>query len=196
MKYPKGTKINNNKHFPKSSNARGMALEHDINLTNKYYIENDIALIYKKPTPVKVTKVDFPNTKGKKITDGFFEIPSTTDYNGVYNGVYIDFEAKETKSKTSFPLSNIHPHQLVHLERVTRHKGISFIIVRFRDLDETYLLMESDLTNYIKNNTKKSIPLSYFKTYGHIIDTKYIPRLDYLKVLEKLEIFGGNHEKK
>ena len=83
---------------------RGMTLESDINSSNKYYLENDIALIYKKPTPIKVVKVNYERNK---ITEGYYEVPSTTDYNGVYKGRYIDFEAKETKSKTSFSLVNL-----------------------------------------------------------------------------------------
>ena len=33
------------------------------------------------------------------------------------DGYYIDFEAKETKSTTSFALTNIHPHQIQHLKK-------------------------------------------------------------------------------
>ena len=48
---------------------RGMGLENDINITNKYYIDNDIALIYKNPTPIRITKTDY---NSMRITDGFF----------------------------------------------------------------------------------------------------------------------------
>ena len=41
-----------------------------------------------------------------------------TDYNGVYKGKYIDFEAKETQNPTSFPLKNFHQHQIRHMEEV------------------------------------------------------------------------------
>ena len=47
-----------------------------------------------------------------RVTDGFFECPSTLDYNGVYKGYYIEFDAKETRSKTSFTINNIHNHQI------------------------------------------------------------------------------------
>ena len=97
MNYPDGRKHNNKTIY---TGKRGMSLESDINDTNKYYLDNDIAVIYKKPTPTKVIKLD-----GNRIKDGFYEIPSTTDYNGIYKGKYVDFEAKETKSKTSFPLN-------------------------------------------------------------------------------------------
>lgn len=58
------------------------------------------------------------------IKEGFFKEPSTTDYNGLYNGKYIDFEAKETNNKTSFPLDNIHKHQIEHIRNVINNKGI------------------------------------------------------------------------
>ena len=34
-----------------------MVLEEDINATNEYYLTNDIAVIYKKPTPIKILKL-------------------------------------------------------------------------------------------------------------------------------------------
>ena len=80
---------------------RGMNLEYDVNLTNQYYMEKEIALIYKKPVPIKVLKVNDTKTR---IKDGFYEQKSTLDYNGVYKGKYIEFDAKETNSKTSFPI--------------------------------------------------------------------------------------------
>ena len=42
-----------------SHKNRGMKLENLINLSNEYYLENDIAVIYKKPTPILVCKVDY-----------------------------------------------------------------------------------------------------------------------------------------
>ena len=96
-----------------SAANRGMSLEEDINLSNDYYRDNEIALINKRPTPINIVKVDY--SRGARITDAYFEKQSTTDYNGVYKGRYIDFEAKNTKSNTAFPLSNISEHQIVHL---------------------------------------------------------------------------------
>ena len=170
---------------------RGMQLEEDINVTNKYYLDNDIAVIYKKPTAVSIHKAEYPNNMAI-IKEAYFKTPSTTDYNGLYKGKYIDFEAKETKSTTSFPLSNIHSHQIKHLNMITKHGGIAFIIVRFSVLNETYVLFEKDLNNFLKTNNRKSIPYEYFKEWGHLINLKYAPRLNYLEVIDK---YGGIYEK-
>ena len=162
---------------------RGMVLENDINITNEYYREKGIALIYKKPTPIKITKVDYIKSK---IVEAFFECPSTLDYNGLYKGKYIEFDAKETQSKTSFAISNIHKHQLEHIKKVYDLNGIVFLIIRFVLLNETYILMGNKLLDFLENNTRKSIPLSYIKEKGYFIELKYIPRLDYLKILDKI----------
>ena len=59
MNYPSGIKKQNSNNQINFSN-RGMALENDLNLTNEYYRNIDKAYIYKKPTPVKITKVNYP----------------------------------------------------------------------------------------------------------------------------------------
>ena len=125
------TPIKKKANIINSYGNRGMGLENDISETNKYYRINDIAIIYKKPTPITISKVDYPSRINAVIKEGYFRTPSTTDYNGIYKGKYIDFEAKETTCKTSFPLSNIHTHQINHLESIYKHGGIGFLIVRF-----------------------------------------------------------------
>jgi len=193
MKYPSGIKLNTTKNI--TYDNRGMNLEADINITNQYYIEKNIAFIYKKPTPIQVTKVDYSKNNAI-IKEAYFKEPSTTDYNGLYKGKYIDFEAKETESKTSFPLSNIHLHQIKHLENIINNYGIGFVIVRFNKLNKTFLLLGKDLISFISNNTRKSIPLNYFEEKAYLIEEKYIPRVDYLKIIDLL--YGGikNEEKK
>lgn len=162
---------------------RGMELESDINETNKYYLINNIALIYKKPTPIKVVRVEYPKNV---IREAYFNEPSTLDYNGIYKSKYIEFDAKETQSKTSFPISNIHKHQIEHIKKVLYFDGIPFLIVRFVFLNETYILLGSDLISFLDVSDRKSIPLSYFKEKGFLIELKYSPRLDYIKIIDKL----------
>lgn len=162
---------------------RGMGLENDINETNDYYNKYDIALIYKKPTPIRITKTDY-NTL--RVVDGFFELPSTLDYNGVYKGYYIEFDAKETKSKTSFPINNIHKHQIEYIKKVLYHGGIVFLIVRFTLLRKDFVLRGKDLLNFLDENDRKSIPLSFFEDNCYKLEIKYAPRIDYIKVVDKL----------
>ena len=162
---------------------RGMTLEEDINQTNLYYNLHNIALVYKKPTPIRVVQVEYPKNK---IREAYFNEPSTLDYNGVYQGRYLEFDAKETQSKTSFPLSNIHKHQMDHIRKVIYYGGIAYLIVRFSILEKTYLLLGRDLIQFIEQYDRKSIPLDYFEKYGYFIEMKYAPRLDYIKIIDKI----------
>ena len=175
--------MNYKTNFNSTYANRGMGLEYDINETNKYYVTYDIALIYKKPTPIRITKTDY---KSMRVTDAFFESPSTLDYNGVYKGYYIEFDAKETRSKTSFNINNIHNHQIEYIKKVIKHNGIVFLIVRFNLLNKDFILKGEDLIKFINDNDRKSIPLEYFKKNCYKLEIKYAPRLDYIKIVDKL----------
>ncbi|MFA5283160.1 MAG: Holliday junction resolvase RecU [Bacilli bacterium] len=188
IKYPIGTTLNKvgTSHRPRNVNNaanRGMDLEEDINLSNEYYRDKNLALITKRPTPINVVKVDY--SKGAKITNAYFEKQSTTDYNGVYKGRYIDFEAKSTKSTTSLPLSNITPHQIEHLNRVIFHGGIAFFIIGFELLNEVYLLDATHVISFFNTLKRKSIPYKDIKENGILIKQGYNPRLYYLDAIEK-----------
>lgn len=187
MNYPNG--IKQNSVNPISYGNRGMALENDINVTNEYYLNNNIAIIHKKPTPVIINRVDYPSRRDAVIKEAHFRIPSTTDYNGIYKGKYIDFEAKETK-KNLFPLSNIHKHQLDHLKKIIDHGGIGFIIVSFTTTQKVFLLDGKQLFDFLDNNDRKSIPMDFFINYGYEINYNYNPRLDYLKIIDEIYFKG------
>lgn len=164
---------------------RGLDLEYLINITNEYYLTNNIAVIYKKPTPITVHKVDY---KHNKVTEGYYKTPSTLDYNGIYKGKYIDFDAKETKNKTSFPLSNIHPHQIKHIERVINHGGISFIILKMNS--NYYFLKGEDLLEFINTEKRKSIPFIFIEEHCEKIIEKINPALNYIEIIDKLYLGG------
>lgn len=172
----------------RSQSNRGMDLEAAINQTNEAYISSDIAYIYKKPIPIQVVKVDYERRSAAKISEAYYKVPSTTDYNGIYRGKYIDFEAKETKGKTSFPLKNIHEHQVTHLSNVVRHGGIGFILVHFSSIGKTFLLDEQHVKRFYerKEDGRKSITLEEFKMFGHEVMEGYVKRLDYLKVVNQV----------
>ncbi len=163
---------------------RGMNLEDDINKSNDYYRDNDICLMNKRPTPINVVKVDY--SRGARITDAYFEKESTTDYNGVYRGRYIDFETKNTKSKTSFPFANIPEHQIEHLTRVLHHGGIAFFIIEFQTRDEVYLVDASIIIDRYKNGPKKSLSYEEIKEKGLLIERSYNPPLKYIDAVNKL----------
>lgn len=196
MNYPNGIKKREElKNDVKISHKnRGMTLEYELNITNEYYREIDKAYIYKKPTPIKIVKVDYPSRDKTVIKEAYFTIPSTTDYNGLYHGKYIDFEAKETQSRTSFAITNIHPHQIEHLKNINRHEGIAFLIIRFTVLGETYLLTISKFLEYLEKTNKKSIPIDFFREEAYLIKDGYRPRVDYLKIVD--ELMGGKNNAK
>lgn len=169
------------KHY---TSHRGMSLEEDITLSNEYYLINDIAVIYKKPTPVQIVKVDYPRRSSAKIVEAYYKTPSTTDYNGIYKGKYIDFEAKETKNDT-FPFANIFKHQIDHLKRVIDHGGIAFVIIAFTHRNEVYLIDASIMIDAYYHSNRKSIKYETIKEKGHLIKQSFNPRLCYLDIIDE-----------
>jgi recombination protein U len=165
-----------------SAANRGMGFEKDINDTNAYYLEKGLALVYKRPTPINVVHVDYSH--GAKITQAYFETQSTTDYNGVYKGHYLDFEAKSSRSKTSFPLTNIAPQQVTHLRNVKKNGGIAFFLINLYALNETYLLEASYVCDFYEKKPRSSIPVSAIKEHGHLVKEGFRPRYDYLPLVE------------
>lgn len=165
-----------------------MSLEAIINDANKYYLENNTACIYKKHTPIGI--VDVKESKGKKIiTKAFFKEASTLDYNGVYKSLYIEFDAKQTLNKSSFPLSNISIHQIRHIENVLIQNGIIFLII---EINKNYFLLDGKmLINFINNEKRKSIPYKYLKENCIEIEIKN-NILNYIESLN--ELLGGNYE--
>lgn len=181
MKYPNN--LNKKYQNPLTYKNRGMDLESELNESNTYYLEMDKALIYKKPTPIGVADVSY-SPKGKVIERGFFKEPSTLDYNGLYRGKYIEYEAKVTKNRTSFPLANIHPHQIKHVRSVLRHHGIVFLIIKINEI--VYLLKGNDFIEYIDAHERKSIEYEFIKEKGYKIKYGYNPTLDYLKLVDEI----------
>ncbi len=161
---------------------RGMGFEADINDANAFYNEKEIALITKRPTPINIVKVDYSH--GARITDAYFEHQSTTDYNGIYRGRYLDFEAKSTRSKTSFPLGNISIHQIQHLKNVIKQNGIAFFLIHFSLVDEAYLLDARFVIDCFEHGVKKSITLETIKKEGCCIRQGFHPRLYYLEAVD------------
>jgi recombination protein U len=178
---------------PKEKNwaygKRGMTFEEDINETNQYYLDQGIAVIHKKPTPIQIVNVDYPKRSAAVIKEAYFKQASTTDYNGVYKGRYIDFEAKETKQQSSFPLRNFHEHQIVHMREVMNQKGICFVLLRFSLTEEVFYLETKKLLIFwdrMNNGGRKSITKEEIINNGLCIPLGFQPRIDYIKIIDTL----------
>ncbi len=199
LNYPNGKKVTKNtskvsiqddpKYCRIQYGKRGMRLEEEIDKSNEYFRLENIAVIHKKPTPIQIVDVDYPKRQKAVIKEAYFRKPSTTDYNGVYNGYYIDFEAKETKNKTSFPLNNIHDHQVSHMEQVLNQKGICFLLIKFSYHDSVFLLPFRKFMVYwdrYKSGGKKSITLKEIETDGYLIPIQFKPRINYITIVDQL----------
>ena len=123
------------------------------------------------------------------IKEAYFKQASTTDYNGVYKGRYIDFEAKETKQQTSFPLKNFHEHQIVHMREVMNQRGICFVLLRFSLTEEIFYLETKHLLFFwdrMENGGRKSITREEISKNGYSISLGFHPRIDYIKIVDNL----------
>lgn len=166
-----------------SRGLRGSSLEELINHTNETYREKKLALIQKIPTPIKPVEID---AASRHITLAYFDQKSTVDYIGAVQGIPVCFDAKESASAT-FPLQNIHAHQVAFMEAFENQGGIAFILLQYTGLDETYYLPLRDILRFwqrARDGGRKSF------TYEEI-DKSYqiFPKgnalLHYLEALQK-----------
>ena len=121
-------------------------MEDLINRTNDSYREKKLALIQKVPTPITPISID---KESRHITLAYFEQKSTVDYIGAVQGIPVCFDAKECRVKT-FPLQNIHSHQIAFMKEFEEQGGISFIILSFTSLNEIYYLPFQEVYRFWK----------------------------------------------
>ena len=112
---------------------------------------------------------------------------STADYNGVYQGYYIDFEAKETKNKNSFPLKNLHAHQIEHMKKCLSHRGICFVLLWFSSLNRCFFIDSHYIVHYWEQQAtkKKSLSLATIEEIGIEIIPGVAPRIPYLQAVDQ-----------
>lgn len=138
---------------------RGSTLEELLNRTNEKYMENHLALIQKIPTPITPVRID-PNSR--QITLAYFDQKSTVDYIGVVQGIPVCFDAKECGTDT-FPLANIHPHQVSFMEEFEKQNGIAFFLIFYTTKDLFYYLPFRKLKEFwdrAEGGGRKSFPIS------------------------------------
>lgn len=166
-----------------SRGLRGSTLEDLINFTNEQYQERNLAMIQKIPTPIKPITID---KEKHHITLAYFDQKSTVDYIGAVQGYPICFDAKECGSDT-FPLKNIHAHQIEFMKRYEAQGGISFMLIYFTKREEFYYLRFVELLQYwsrielgqAKNFKYKELDPDFF------IPFRYGNYLHYLEALNR-----------
>lgn len=127
-----------------SRGLRGSALEELINRTNERYLEKGLALIQKIPTPITPVKMD---KEHRHITLAYFEQRSTVDYIGVVQGIPICFDAKECVADT-FPLQNIHEHQVTFMGNYEQQMGMAFLIIYFSARNTLYYMRYAEMLDF------------------------------------------------
>lgn len=138
-----------------SRGLRGSTLEELLNRTNEKYLENNLALIQKIPTPITPIKID---KSTRHITLAYFEQKSTVDYIGLVQGVPVCFDAKECNTDT-FPLANIHPHQVEFMTQFEKQDGLAFVLIYYTNSNAYYYLRYEELMkfwNRMENGGRKS----------------------------------------
>lgn len=178
--------VSKTKSYNRKKANLGSDFEKKLNDTNLYYLQKGVAAIYKKPTPIQVVKVDYPSRNKARISEAYYKTPSTTDYNGIYRGYYIDFEAKCCHG-TSFAFSHIFDHQIEHLANVSKLGGIAFLIIEFPNKNEVFVLPIDILLKKFelsKNGGRKSISYQEFKDEGYLVKEEYSPSIPYLKYID------------
>jgi len=162
---------------------RGSTFEEMINFTNERYRNDSLAIVQKVPTPITPVEI---NKESRTITLAYFEKKSTVDYIGLVQGIAICFDAKETRQK-SFPISNIHRHQIEFMEEFTKQGGIAFMLVNFVLHDQYFFLPFEQLKgfwNMAQSGARKSVPYDSF-------DKRYLVeyRGGYLRYLDAINVY-------
>ena len=119
-----------------SRGLRGSTLEDLINQTNEIYRANKLALIQKVPTPITPINID---KSTRHITLAYFDQKSTVDYIGAIQGIPVCFDAKECNEET-FPLANIHEHQMEFMKDFEEQDGIAFFLIYFKKREQYYYM--------------------------------------------------------
>lgn len=162
---------------------RGSVLEDLINMTNEQYKQKKLALIQKIPTPITPVQIE---QSTRHITLAYFDSKSTVDYIGVVQGIPICFDAKECATDT-FPISNIHRHQVEFMECFEEQEGISFIIIHYSSRKETYYLpfiKIKEFYNRSVNGGRKSFKIDEINKSYKIGQAPGIP-VHYLEMIQR-----------
>lgn len=158
----------------KSHQNRGLKFESMIEDQCKEYHSSEVALIHKVPTEMKLIR----GGMGKIVSAFPVQDSKFTDFIGIYKGKAIAIEAKETKNKTSFPLSNISQYQLDFMKLWTGLGGIGYFLIRFSELSKIFLCEGGLLLDTINNLDRKSIPIGMFDRFIELKDMDFLKHVN------------------
>ena len=166
-----------------SRGLRGSTLEEFLNRTNEKYLEQGLALIQKIPTPITPVQID---KEHRHITLAYFDQRSTVDYIGAVRGIPVCFDAKECNTDT-FPLQNIHEHQVNFMEEFEKQDGIAFLIIYYSARYTLYYMKYDELLkfwNRAKDGGRKSIRYEELNPnyFMQLKNGCYVPFLDALQM--------------
>ena len=159
---------------------RGKYLEEWVEQANQVYNHKGLAVITKIPTPWTVQrKKNVPYTRQYQIS-GAFPQKSTVDFGGTASSQSIWFDVKATTNKTSFPLNNIHKHQIEYLQKVAEQGGKAFIIIHAQEPKKTWILWVDQLIKFMAEFARKSIPFNWLDANCESVEQGHGVILDYL----------------
>ncbi len=166
-----------------SRGLRGSMLEESINMTNERYRKDKLALVQKIPTPI--TPMEFDKSHGH-ITLAYFDQKSTVDYIGNIQGIPVCFDAKECTTDT-FPLQNIHEHQVEFMTEFEQQDGVAFLLIYFSKVNLYYYVPCRDMIkfwNRAKQGGRKSFRRDELDTAYQIKTTNQV-FVHYLEMVQK-----------
>ena len=140
-------------------------------------------MIQKVPTPITPVRID---KEHRHITLAYFEQKSTVDFIGAVQGVPVCFDAKECATDT-FPLQNIHEHQVQFMEAFEIQEGVAFFLIYFSHLDKLYYMRYVELIEFWKraeDGGRKSIRMEELDA-GFFMELQRGFFLPYLDMIQK-----------
>ena len=166
-----------------SRGLRGSSFEEMINHTNEVYRDQKLALIQKIPTPITPVRFD---PESRHITLAYFDKQSTVDYIGAVQSVPVCFDAKEC-ARSTFPLQNVHPHQVDFMQKMEEQGGVAFLLIYFSDTEECYYMRFEELRVFwdrAQEGGRKSIRREELDPDYFIQDIRF-PFIPYLIMLDQ-----------
>ena len=166
-----------------SRGLRGSALEELINEAHEAYRRAGLGLIQKIPTPITPIQMD---KESRHITLAYFDKKSTVDYIGVIQGIPVCFDAKECASDT-FPLHNIHEHQVAFMRDFEAQDGVAFLLLSFTNRQSFMYLPFRDMMRFWERGQqggRKSFLYDELDP-SFIIHSKGMIQVHYLEALQR-----------